>query len=102
MNKKMRTIVEEQIAQTKIDSAKNKYKRLEDIYNGLSWRLAREPESGVLIGNKNPDIYLIKIDPVVDMQLPGILALYSYDDNQVNVLDVRIDPPSITKKKPQK
>jgi len=99
MNKRMRTVVEEQIVQDKIDAARKKYKRLEDIYGGLSWRLAREPESGMPINKQSPNIFLIKIDSVSDIQLPGILVVYSYDDNQVNILDIRIDAPPVIKKK---
>jgi hypothetical protein len=98
----MRTIVEEQIVQEKIDSARKKFKRLDDIYNGLSWRLSREPESGVSIGKRSPNIFLAKIDPAGDVDLPGILVIYSYNDDHVNILDMRIDAPASAKKKPQK
>lgn len=40
----------------------------------------------------------MKIDPAMDMQLPGILVMYSYDNDRVNIIEIRIDTPPAIKK----
>lgn len=100
----LRTIIEEVSVQALIDKAAGKYPRIGEIFRGLTWRMSREPESGHVVPRYNPSVSLIKIDPDINLQLPGITALYTYNDDEVNILAVRIvEPPVIPiRKKPAK
>jgi hypothetical protein len=89
----MLTVIEETAVQHSLDKAAQKYLRIHDIFGGLTWRMAREPQAGHQIPRYNPPVYLIKIDPDIAFQHPGITALYRYNDNEVNVIAIKILPP---------
>ena len=73
----------------KIDIARVKYKRLDDIYNGIQWRLSRGPESGLKLFGHNPARYLLKI-ATPPHGIPQILLLYYFDDDSVTIIDIHI------------
>jgi hypothetical protein len=81
-----------------LDEAKKKYPRVEDVYNGWAWRLAREPEVGVPVPLKE----LTGKAPTADVRvvrsgnlpgLPCLVLLYRFDDAQVVILQLRVFPP---------
>ena len=78
------TIKEDACVSSKLDEHKAKVSRVEDVWRGLCWMLAKNPHQGEAINGfflmKSRDIFTI----------PVITALYKFDDNEVEVLDVRI------------
>jgi len=89
----MRDVFEEHEVRKIIDAATTRYRRLEDAYEGLKWRLSHEPQNGVLIPGYSSPRFLYKIDPPNE-ELPIILALYEFDGNRATILSLRlIDKP---------
>jgi hypothetical protein len=88
-----RTIIEQRTAQQELDAKRKVYSRLDELWRGLGWRICREPEKGWVIKHKGSVYYSRIIDPEVYPALPGIFVVYTFDENTVNVLFVRIDPP---------
>ena len=82
-----RTIVEEDVVSATIDEETSKYRRLNEIFEGLKWRLARKPEDGYPISEDKMMIktYSWSIDGAA-----AITAIYSYDDESVVVEAVRV------------
>jgi hypothetical protein len=86
-----RTIVEEIVVTEKIDAVLPNIPRLEEVIDGLKWRLSREPERGYSLPGENPPKYLYKIDPPAT-NFPMVTVLYEFDENEVHVLDIRFIP----------
>jgi len=82
-----RTIKEENIVETRVNSAKTKYSRFEDAFDALKWILARKPENGIKIDNK----FLYKQNGQIDSSVPEITVLYTYNENEVNILEIKFD-----------
>jgi hypothetical protein len=102
MNPMVRTITSEARVQKTLDSSRKEFKRIDGVFKSLCWRLAREPEAGVSLSKQGPLTYLIKLDPDPDpeLQIPGISAVYEYDNKKVIIIEVKIySPPSAKKKK---
>ena len=76
-------------AEAKINTAIGIDERFEDVVMALKWRLARDPRKGAQIVTDRENAYLIKFTPPVP-DLPSILALYTFDQSEVYVIDVRI------------
>lgn len=101
MNAILRDIELEPRAQKELDSSRKKFKRIDDVYKSLCWRLAREPEEGVVRYTEGPLVLVMKLDPDSDpeLQIPGIAVVYCYNKEKIFIIDMRIDPPPIVKKK---
>ncbi len=85
----MRTIREEEVVTARIDAAKTQHSRIEDIFDGIKWRLSREPESGYQLKGHDPPCYLFKVAGRIE-SLPVVTVLYSYGDDLVEIQDIRI------------
>jgi hypothetical protein len=86
----MRTVIEDNAVAIIIDKAIQSYPRLQESYDGLKWRLSREPESGIVLpGNINK--YLFKTAPQV-LSLPTITVLYDFNDSAITINDLKITP----------
>ena len=91
MNIKARTIIEEECVRKEIDSARNNSKRIEKLWDGLVFRLARGPEDGTAISHMGRTEYAMKVDPDIrPLELPGIVAVYTYNEDEVNVSFLKI------------
>ena len=91
----LRTVFESHEVRNNIDKARTIYK-LEELWDGLVWRLSREPEKGKLIKYNGKSVYARIIDPDPSHPaIPGILAVYDYRQNinEVEFLFIRIDNP---------
>lgn len=89
----LREIVKEHVVSEMIDSEAAKYDRLYEIIMGLEWRLAREPEGGMVIPGTNPLKYLMKLSANKSLGLPSVLILYDFNDIQVRIYRIKIDDP---------
>ena len=83
-----RTVIESRIAEQTIDSEIKKVPRLIDIYDGIKWRLARDPESGYRVPRTNPPTYVIHS---YHWNVASVVAAYHFNDDQVEILDVKIE-----------
>ena len=88
-----RTVVDEKSVSAILDAEIARDASVEDVIDSLKWLIARKPDSGYLIGGSNPPRYVIKSKPYP--AFPTILRLlYTWDDNEVNVLDASFERPA--------
>ena len=82
----MRTVIPDHQVAFDLDAAKATYRRTDDAYQGLEWRLSRRPDHGVHIGN---GYYLHKELGYPTLRIPTITVLYRFDDNEVLISAIR-------------
>ena len=87
-----RTIIENDNVASKIDEAKEQYPRSEDVWEGLKWRLALKPEQGE---DNSEGFYLMKSTDLFVPAIPILTVLYTFNREQVEVLDIRISETEI-------
>jgi hypothetical protein len=86
---KARQIIEEiQFQEEKIRIARS-VKRLDDILFGVTWALARKPESFDRVGTLG--LYLAKTD-VVPPAMPSLYIWFWFDDDEVHLLSIEFAP----------
>ena len=84
-----RTVIEEDAVKDLIDSESKKYHRLNDIFEGLKWRLARRPESGLEISD-NPRKWIFKTYPWSVGGAAVITVIYTFDDDTVTIQAAKV------------
>jgi len=90
----MRDIREEPAVSQALDTARELYERIDDIYESLQWRLSRAPEDGIELRSEgDAPIYLFITRRDVPTQ-PSLTVLYEYDNQCVSLLAVDVVPPS--------
>jgi hypothetical protein len=77
--------VEEKRVGDEISRLKKKHSRIEEVFEGLKWVLAKNPERGVLIPGMNPPRYLIKTAKFNIQGVPSILIVYNFTADDVNI-----------------
>lgn len=83
-----RTVIESHLAQRTIDQEIKKIPRLIDIYDGLKWRLARQPEMGYPVPKTKPVTYVVHS---YHWGIAAVIVAYHFNDDQVEILDVRVE-----------
>jgi hypothetical protein len=74
-----------------IDTEIRREPRLMELYEGLKWRLARQPDAGYPIPNTDPQAFVIhSFNWKALAAIAPILVTYTYDDDQVVIVAVRI------------
>lgn len=89
--RKARIVVENDQVDIELEKAKKRYTRIEDIFSGLKWILARDPEKGVPLHTGDGANYHI-IRTSAFNQIGGvtsIIALYTYDVYRVHIESMR-------------
>jgi hypothetical protein len=86
-----RTIVESHDAQRVIDQEIARDARLSDIYDGLKWRLARQPEIGYRVPKTSPQTY---VTHSYHWNTSAIVAAYRFDEDRVEILGLQVIPYS--------
>ncbi len=84
-----RTVRESHIAEKTINNELKHNSRLGDIYEGIKWRLAREPDIGYRVPNTNPQIYVIHS---YHWGEAAVVVAYHFDNDLVDILDLRVTP----------
>ena len=86
-------MVLERLPEQAYHSATALYPRFEQAYLGLEWFLAKEPEIGIhgRIDGINVRIYVQDTDQLANT--PAIWVVYEYDDDQVVILAMNVEPP---------
>ena len=90
-----RTVVEDHSVTLIVDDACQRYEWMEDVFKGVTWRLARQPELGREVPHQEHSerFFLFKQDPWPELGMPGILVLYTYSETEVHLLDAKVLPP---------
>ena len=82
-----REIVESHETQQVIDNEIAHNPQLSDFWEGYKWFLARGPELGYRAPHTKPQAYVIHF---YHWNVAGIAVTYRFDENQVEILDIRI------------
>jgi len=91
MQPTMRTIIEEEHVSSKLDKHAAQYPRVNDVWRGVEWLLARKPERGVFLDEfEGEDLYLFKSSIISTPNIPVITVLYKFNANEVTILDIKI------------
>lgn len=91
LNQKLRSIRINHRAEAVLQSAFASYGRFEDIWvQGDSWVLAHGPERGVQLPNGH---WMMKFHSYVRFtSVPGRTLLYTFDDEFIDLISVKITP----------
>jgi hypothetical protein len=79
----LRTVVLSDEAQEVLDRESTLHPRLDEVYRGLEWRLARKPEDGYQF---DYELWTAKIDADSFAKTPALVVLYKFDENRIEVL----------------
>lgn len=84
-----RTVIESKQASLSIESLGEKFDRFEAQWNGFVWLVSRNPEE---ISRKklvnNTEYRLAHRSGDMNVGLPDISVIYTYDSDQVEIIDV--------------
>lgn len=84
----MRTVVLEHQAEKSLRTFEDRFPRFADVYEGLEWLLARNPESfGEELG-RNLHLTCRTSSIEVAEGTPGIAAVFSYTEDEVRIYDL--------------
>jgi hypothetical protein len=84
-----RTIIEEPNASESLDGLKGKHERFDSQWLGFSWLLCRTPELSRHKLEAEKEYRLMHRAGDSNFGLMGIAAVYTYDDNQVILIDIQ-------------
>ena len=84
-------IVEERHVTNEIQSAQKKYRRFHDLYDALTWRLARDP-SPKEAEEFAPETFLMKSERWESLDCQ-IMLFYTFDNvnKRITILDIFVD-----------
>jgi hypothetical protein len=85
-----RTIVEQREVTALIDTECDEWPRLRELYDGLLWRLARQPTVGYPVPETNPPLFLVHSRDWKRQGLPVIVLAYTYTADRVFIQAVRV------------
>jgi hypothetical protein len=87
-----RSVAYEDVVTKKLEDPKTnkKFPRLEDLWRGFEWRLARDPGIGVPVPGSVPTLCVVKTRDSSVPGVPTVLVLYTFDTTVITVLDVLI------------
>jgi hypothetical protein len=85
-----RTIVESNNVVNVIHKEQTSWPRLEEVFEGMKWRLARKPESGTKLAGYEGYYLLVNNDSIEVVGLPRVVLLYTYNDDEVLIENVRV------------
>ena len=85
------TLVEQPHVVSAIEEAYATYPRFHDLYDGITWRLCRDPipEEAVQIV---PDTYVLKSEAWEYAGFCTITLLYTVSDAGVSIEDLKVEP----------
>ena len=94
MARLIRTVIENYRVTDVIDLEQSIYPRLEDAFDALKWWLARVPESGELIDDKN---WLFMQDGNERVNIPALVVVYTFNHSVVELKHLLVRIPKIPK-----
>jgi hypothetical protein len=89
-----RTIVEDKAASAVIDSEAAKHPRLRELFDGLTWLLARDSEAGYPVPGTDPQLWVIHSDEWPGIPATIVLAYY-VTENNVTIRALTVLYPSV-------
>lgn len=83
----MRAICEQESVTLSITRAKGQFKRIDEAYEGLQWRLSHDP----FIGEEfEPGFYVYKQAGLPSVGVPTLTVLYQFDEHTIDFRAIRI------------
>lgn len=83
-----RTVSESVKVQEKVDQGRIQYESFEDIWDGLTWLLARR---GHLLGEKIKEYRIYKPKtPEGTWTVPSVTVLYKVTETEIQIIDIMI------------
>ena len=90
-----RSVTIEEAAREELDEQIRRFTRIEDIYRGLEWRIARNPEAGAIIPRSDPAQFIVKSRPFF-FPVPLILTMaYHLTDDLVTITLIIVDSDKV-------
>lgn len=87
-----RTVIETNEVARIIDAEIKRIPRLHDVYEGLKWRIARDPDSGYPVSGTRPPRRVMRSDEY--RSIPGVLVVaYTFGENEAEIVGVRLETP---------
>lgn len=80
LNRRYFTIIEENGVTETLLAEVQKDQRVDDVFEALKWRIAREPTVGVLVQETGIDYRLVYFRPSKGAKNPYVLARYLVDE----------------------
>jgi hypothetical protein len=91
----LREVILENRASSVIDKSVAEHPHFDEVYRALEWRIARNPEVGVLVAGFEPPRRVIRSTSWP--AFPGALVLtYTYTAEVVTVIGAKVIPPGST------
>lgn len=81
----LRTVVEEPRFTQDVDRFREKYPRIDEVHEALTWDLARRPSGGTPL-DKFPDYRVYTTTEIGDT--PAFWVLYSFDEYKVYLMSI--------------
>lgn len=85
-----RDVIESRDVSALIDTEIESFPRLRELYDGLLWRLARQPEIGHVVESTVPPLLLVHSRDWKQPGLPVIVLAYTFTADRVFVQAVRV------------
>ncbi len=96
-----RTIIEQPEVSAILDSEIKAFPRLKELFDGLKWRLSRQPEAGYAVSGTSPPVFVVRSQ--LWPGFPGRLILeYRSTENEVTIIKAKLERPPDDPKKAAK
>ena len=86
------TVIEEPAVEQAIDAAAEEYPHAFDMFQAAAWRIARQPECGIVIDEEEPFRRIVKLVPIQQSKNPVMLIRYYIDGEDVVVDWIKVSP----------
>lgn len=91
MSARLRELVEDERFQQNRTALLGCTERADEALRAITWKLARGPECGQLV-LKEENIWVDSAQLPGKTREPGVLVYYTFDDDQVTLLDIQRHP----------
>jgi hypothetical protein len=80
------TIIEQPEVSNELDRARLENPRVSEVFDALTWRMAREPDCGTLVNDQGDDYRLVINCPIRGAKNPQILLRYVVDEAREEIV----------------
>ena len=90
--RKLRTIIEQPLVSASIQRAKGEFPRIEEMFDGIKWALARNPIRGAVKIKSGETVlgYVVRTTSWKAGRVPSIVATYQITENEIIIEGVAI------------
>lgn len=90
--RKLRTIIEQQLVSASIQRAKSEYPRIEEMFDGIKWALARNPIRGAVKIKSGETLigYVIRTTSWRAGRVPSVTTTYRITENEIVIEGIAV------------